>query len=88
MGRILVIEFEDGDSSVFDEIMKALEQHPNFEQFRLRNESMLSLPGLEIFIRRRKVYSGYTEILLTTKEFDILCMLAASQIPRSRLRGI
>ena len=88
MGRVLVIEFEDGDSSVFDEIMKALEQHPNFEQFRLRNESMLSLPGLEIFIRRRKVYSGYTEILLTTKEFDILCMLAASQIPHSRLRGI
>ena len=79
MGRVLVIEFEDGDSSVFDEIMKALEQHPDFEQFRLRNESMLSLPGLEIFIRRRKVYSSYTEILLTTKEFDILCMLAANK---------
>ena len=79
MGRVLLIEFEDGDNSVFDEIIQALEQHPNFEQFRLRNESMLSLPGLEIIIRRRKVYSSYTEILLTTKEFDILCMLAAKE---------
>ena len=72
MGRILMIEFNDGDSSVFDEIMRALEQHSNFEHFRLRNESMLSLPGLEIFIRRRKAYSGYTEILLTTKECILL----------------
>ena len=60
MGRVLLIEFEDGDNSVFDEIMRALEQHPNFEQFRLRNESMLSLPGLEIFIRRRKFLPFYT----------------------------
>ena len=35
-----VLEFEDGDNSVFNEIIQALEQHPNFEQFRLRNESM------------------------------------------------
>ncbi len=46
MGRILMIEFNDGDNSVLDKIMRALEQHPNFEQFRLRNESMLSLPSL------------------------------------------
>ena len=83
MGRVLVIEFEDGESSVFDEITRVLEQHPNFEQFWLRNESMLSLPGLEIFIRRRKAYSGYTEILLTTKEFDILCMLAAKETEKN-----
>ena len=37
MGRVLLIEFEDGDNSVFDEIIQALEQHPNFEQFQLIN---------------------------------------------------
>ncbi len=31
MGRVLVIEFEDKDISAFDEIMRILEQHPNFD---------------------------------------------------------
>ena len=34
MGRILMIEFDDRDTAVFDEIMRALEKHPGFEQFR------------------------------------------------------
>ena len=79
MGRILMIEFDDRDTAVFDEIMRALEKHPSFEQFRLRGESTLSLPELDIFLQRRKAYSGYTEIPLTAKEFDILCMLAANK---------
>ena len=79
MGRILMIEFDDRDTAVFDEIMRTLEEHPGFEHFRLRDESTLSLPELDIFLQRRKVYSGYTEISLTTKEFDILCMLAANK---------
>ena len=79
MGRILMIEFDDRDTAVFDEIMRALEKHPSFEQFRLRDESTLSLPELDIFLQRRKAYSGYREIPLTAKEFDILCMLAANK---------
>ena len=60
-----MIEFDDRDTAVFDEIMRALEKHPSFEQFRLRDESTLSLPELDIFLQRRKAYSGYTEIPLT-----------------------
>lgn len=79
MGCILMIEFDDRDTAVFDEIMRTLEEHPSFEQLRLRDESTLSLPALDIFLQRRKAYSGYTEIPLTAKEFNILCMLAANK---------
>lgn len=41
MGRILMIEFDDRDTAVFDEIMRTLEEHPGFEQFRLRDESAM-----------------------------------------------
>ena len=79
MGRILMIEFDDRDTAVLDEIMRELEKYPNFEQFRVRDESTLSFPELDISLRRRKAYSGYTEIPLTAKEFDILCILAANK---------
>ena len=59
MGRVLVIEFDDRDTSAFDEVMRILEKHPNFEQFKLKDESMLSLPSVDILLKRRKVYRGY-----------------------------
>lgn len=79
MGRVLVIEFDDRDTSAFDEVMRILEKHPNFEQFKLKDKSMLSLPSVDILLKRRKVYRGYDEIPLTTKEFDVFCMLAANK---------
>ncbi len=69
-----MVESDDRDVSIFDEIIRALEQHSHFEDFRLRDESILSPPGLDIFLRRRKAYSGYTEITLTTKEFGTFCL--------------
>lgn len=44
-----MIEFDDKDSFVFDEIMRALEKHPAFEKLKLNDEAVLSLPGLEIY---------------------------------------
>ncbi len=37
MGRILVIEFDDRDTSAFDEVMRTLEKHPNFDQLKLKD---------------------------------------------------
>ena len=64
MGRILVIEFKERDSSAFDEVMEVLKRYPDFEHLRLNNESVLSLPGLEICPERRKAYRNYREIEL------------------------
>ncbi len=77
--RILVIEFDDPDSTAFDEIMEALKKYPNFDHLHLNEETVLSLPGLEINLDRRKVYSKQNEIALTAKEYDILCLLCANK---------
>ncbi len=79
IGRILVVEFKDEESNIFDEIMDTLKRYPNFDHLRLDEETVVSLPGLEIYPDRRKIYRDREEIGLTTKEFEILCMLVANK---------
>ncbi len=83
MGRLLVIEFDEQDVSVFDEIMRALKRHPAFERLRVNSDAtsdvVLELPGLEIYPDRRKVFRDRREINLTTKEYDLLCLLVANK---------
>ena len=75
----MVIEFQEQDSSAFDEVMKVLKRHPGFEHLRLRDEPMVSLPGLEIYPDRRKIYRDRREIRLTAKEYDLLSFLVANK---------
>ncbi len=70
-----MIEFKDRDSSMFDEIMRTLKRYPNIDHLRLNEETVLSLPGLEINLDRRKVYCDQKEIILTVKEYEILYLL-------------
>lgn len=79
IGRILIIEFDDKNIPVFEEIMRALKRHPSFEKLRLSNELVVSLPGLEIYPERKKIYRDRCEIKLTSKEFDILTYLVANK---------
>lgn len=79
MGRILMIEFNEEDDPIFDEVMEVLKQHPNFECMRLKDESMLTVPGLEIYPNRRKIYRNRREINLTAKEYEILTLLVANK---------
>ncbi|WP_328597427.1 winged helix-turn-helix domain-containing protein [Oliverpabstia intestinalis] len=74
-----MIEFNDQDSSVFDEVMTVLKHHSAFEQLRFNEEDVLSLPGLEIYPDRRKIYRNRREINLTAKEYDLLCLLVANK---------
>lgn len=79
IGRVLVIEFNEQDASVFDEVIGVLKRYPDFEHMPLSKETVLSLPGLEIYPDRRKVYRDHSEINLTTKEYDILYFLVANK---------
>ena len=79
IGKLLIMEFSDNESAVFSDIMNMLERYPNFHKYKLKDESILSLPGIEIRLERRKIYSASQEISLTAKEFDILCMLAVNR---------
>ena len=42
-------------------------------------EPILSLPGLQIYPDRRKIYHGQQEIELNTKEFALLCLLVTNK---------
>lgn len=83
MGRILIIEFDEQDTSVFDEIMGTLKRHPAFDRLRINSDTtsdaVLELPGLEIYPERRKVFRDRREINLTTKEYELLCLLTANK---------
>lgn len=79
IGRVLIIEFDNCDSSVFDEIMKIVTDHPKFNVLALNDEPMISLPGLEIFPGQRKIYRDRREINLTAKEYEILTFLVANK---------
>ena len=59
--------------------MEVLGRYPDFEDLRLKDEPMVSLPGLEIYPDRRKIYRDRREINLTTKEYEILTFLVANK---------
>ena len=73
------MELTERDSSAFEDILYFLSRHPDLEKWKLRDEPVLSLPGLEINLARRKIISNGREIQLTAKEYDILCLLAANK---------
>lgn len=77
--RILVLELKDQDSPIFDKIMEVVKCCPDIEYMKIKDEPMLSLPGLEIYPGRRKIYRDRREINLTAKEYDILSLLVANK---------
>ncbi len=79
IGRILLIEYSDNNSSVFEEIVRILERYPQFERLKLNDESVLSVSMIDIHLKQRKVFFGNNEIELTKKEYDLLCLLVINQ---------
>lgn len=79
IGRILIVEFKGQDSLAFNEVMEVLKRHPDFEYMQMSDESILSVPGLEIYPRRRKIYRGRKEISLTAKEYDLFYFLVVNR---------
>lgn len=79
IGRIIILELTERDSSAFEDILSFLSRHPDIEKWELRDEPILSLSGLEINLARRRIISDGREISLTAKEYDILCLLAVNK---------
>ena len=69
------MELQEQDSKAFEEIVSILQCHPEIEKFELAKAPILSLPGLEIYPSKRKVFRDRQEIQLTTKEYEILLLL-------------
>lgn len=49
------------------------------QYLQIKDELILSLPGLDIYPDRRKVYRNSNEINLTTKEFEIFYLLVVNR---------
>lgn len=79
IGRLLVAEFKENETRLFDEIMEVFRKYPAFQKYEINYESAISFPNLEILPDQRKVYCGEQEISLTTKEFNLLCYLADNE---------
>lgn len=45
----------------------------------MNDDSILSVPGLEIYPSRRKIYRGRKEISLTAKEYDLFYLLVVNR---------
>ena len=73
------MEFADNESAVFDDMMNVLQKYPDFCKYTLKDEVIVSLPGLEIRPERRKIYSNSHEISMTKKGFDIFYLLAVNK---------
>lgn len=74
-----MIEFDDKNSSVFDEVMAVLKKHPTFEKIQLSDAVVEIIPGLQIYPSQRKVYCNKHEVYLTTKQYDILYLLVSNK---------
>ena len=72
---MIILELQEQDSKAFEGIVSILQCHPEIEKFELAKEPILSLPGLEIYPSKRKVFRDRQEIQLTTKEYEILLLL-------------
>ena len=74
-----MIEFNGQDSLAFDEVMGVLKRYSDFEYVQMNDDSILSVPGLEIYPSRRKIYRGRREISLTAKEYDLFYLLVVNR---------
>ena len=73
------MELEDKDERTFKDFLAFLQLHPELKTWEIGPEPILSLPGLEIYPDRRKIYHGQQEIELNTKEFALLCLLVTNK---------
>ncbi|RKI39005.1 hypothetical protein D7V86_18355 [bacterium D16-51] len=72
--KLLIMEFTDNENVAFADILNMLKKYPDFQRIKLKYETILSFPGVEICPKRRKICSERQEISLTTKGFDILLL--------------
>ena len=73
--RVIILELQEEDGEVFEDFLSFLQDHPEIENCKQNKDSIISLPGLEIYPRQRRVYRNEQEIPLTKTEYEILLYL-------------
>ena len=73
------MELNEEERKALEVFLSSLRQRSELKRWTLESELVLSLPGLEIYPDRRKVYHDQQEIELNIKEFSLLYLLAANK---------
>lgn len=72
------MEVKEKSSKVFDEILEVVQRHSEVQRYDFKEQvRSLTLGGLEIDYDSRKVFCNGQEIVLTVKEYEMLCLLTA-----------
>lgn len=77
----MVIEIADWESPIFEEIMSVLKNHSDIYHIRPDEEVVMSLPGIELNLNRRKVFCGQREISLTVKPKMFIIWIKITAMP-------
>ena len=69
----MILELHERDAKVLEQILSILKNHPEIEKFEIDEEPMVSLPGLELFPSRRKVFGIDRRFSLPQKNIGFSC---------------
>lgn len=75
--RIMILEVNGKSSKIFDEILTAVQKHSEIQRYDFKAQTSLILDGLQIDYDSRKVFCNGQEVVLTVKEYEMLCLLTA-----------
>lgn len=77
MGKLMVIEFEDDEKTLFEKVISVIGNEMLQERQDFVSDPVLSYPGLEIRQHQRRVLRNGSDINLTRLEYGTLVYLAS-----------
>lgn len=66
---------QEEDGEAFEDFLSFLQDHPEIENCKQNKDPIISLPGLKIHPRQRRVFRDQQEVLFTKTEYEILMYL-------------
>ena len=78
IGEIIIMKLNEDEKKIFEDFLSFLQLHPELKKWELTSEPVLSLSDLEIDPSQRLVRCNQKEVALTTKEYNLLCLLAVN----------
>lgn len=76
MGKLLIVSISDHEEHIFNRVMAAIADEPDFDHISPPPQSSLSFSNLEILLKEHAVYCSGNLIPMTQHEFAVLAYLA------------
>lgn len=77
MGKVMILSFSEGEEEVCQRMLQIVSESPHFEGCNmLQVEKHLSIGEMKLNLAEKNVVIHGVEVMLTSREFDILYLLA------------